>query len=77
MRKDQRMTTSKADIVQMRGWMRREQAAAYCGVSPRTLSDWQARRLIPFAKVSHRVCLFRAADLDKALGKLIVEAVSP
>jgi predicted site-specific integrase-resolvase len=57
------------------GWMRREQAAAYCGISPRTLSEWQSRRLIPFAKVSHKVCLFRAADLDKALGKLVVAAV--
>jgi hypothetical protein len=69
--------SNKTDNMQMRGWMRRSEAAAYCGISPRTLGDWQARRLIPFAKVSHRVCLFRAVDLDRALGKLIVEAVSP
>ena len=57
------------------GWMRRDEAARYCKISPRCLSLWQSRRLVPFVKVSHRVCLFKAADLDKALSRLTVKAV--
>ena len=57
------------------GWMRRSDAAKYLGIAPRTLSVWQASRLIPFTKVSHKVVLFRAADLDKALGRLTTKAI--
>jgi len=57
------------------GYLRRRQAAAYLGISQRCLSDWQKRRLVPYTKVSHRVCLFRRDDLDKALGKLKIEAI--
>jgi len=57
------------------GYLRREEAAKYLNVSLRTLATWQRRRLVPFAKVSHRVCLFKVADLDRAIGRLTVRAV--
>lgn len=56
------------------GFLRREDAARYLGISKRTLAQWQASRLVPFIKVSHRVCLFKLVDLEKALDKLTVRA---
>ena len=56
------------------GYMRREDAARFCGVSVRTISDWQSARLIPFIRVSHRVVLFKVCELEKALDRLTVKA---
>lgn len=57
------------------GFLRREDAAAYLGVSVRTLADWQRQRLVPFVKVSHRVCLFKVADLERSFDRLTVRAM--
>ena len=57
------------------GYIRRDMAAKYCGVSPRTISDWQRRRVIPYFKVAPKCVLFKCSDLDKALGRFVVEAV--
>ena len=35
-------------------WMRRESAAAYLNISPRCLSEWQKRRLIPYVKAGRK-----------------------
>jgi len=56
------------------GYMRREAAARFCGVSVRTLAEWQSARLVPFIRVSHRVCLFKVSELEKALDRLTVRA---
>lgn len=58
----------------MPGYLRREAAAAYLGISLRTLAEWQTERRIPFAKMSHRVCLFKIADLEKTIDRLTVRA---
>jgi excisionase family DNA binding protein len=55
-------------------YLRRKEAARYLGISERTLSDWQRRRLIPFAKPSERVCLFRVTDLDRSIEKMMIGA---
>lgn len=57
------------------GYLRRDDAARYLGVSPRTLSEWQARRLIPYVKAGRKCVMFKRADLDKAMSKLTVKAV--
>ena len=57
------------------GYMRREEAAKYLNISLRTLTDWQRRHLVPFAKISHKVCLFKTADLDRAIERLTLRAV--
>lgn len=57
------------------GYIRREAAARYLGISLRTLTDWQAQRIIPFVKVSRKVTLFRLTDLDAAMNKFRVKAV--
>lgn len=57
------------------GWIRPEEARRYAGVSRRTLSDWMSRRLVKFTKVSHRVVLFRKADIDAALERLATKSV--
>lgn len=56
-------------------YLRRREAARYLGVSPRTISDWQAQRRIPHIKVGRRCVLFRVVDLDKAMAKLTVDAI--
>ncbi|MBL7114693.1 MAG: helix-turn-helix domain-containing protein [Kiritimatiellae bacterium] len=56
------------------GYLRKNDAAQYLGISERTLNEWMARRLIPFAKVSHRVCLFKVAEIDAAIEKITVRA---
>ena len=57
------------------GYLRREDAAKYLGISLRTLSDWQRRRIVPYSKISHRVCLFKKESLDRAVERLVVLAV--
>ena len=56
------------------GYMRKAGAAEYMSVSLRTLSNLQRRRLIPFRKISPKIVLFKASDLDKALDKFRVAA---
>jgi hypothetical protein len=56
------------------GYLRREDAAKYCGVSVRTLSAWQVSHLVSFIRVSHRVVLFKISELEKALDRLTVKA---
>ena len=52
-----------------------KQAAAYCRVSTRCISEWQAKRIIPFIKVGHKLVLFRKSDIDHALAKFEVAAI--
>lgn len=57
------------------GYLRRPSAADYCNVSPRTISDWQKRRIIPFFKLGRKCVMFKRADLDAALDRFKVKAV--
>lgn len=57
------------------GFLRREDAARFLGISTRTLAQWQFEKRIPFAKMSHRVCLFKVADLEKTIDRLTINAV--
>ena len=51
------------------------EAARYARVSPRTISDWQKRRIVPFLKPARKVVLFRRADIDRALSRFEIKAV--
>jgi len=57
------------------GYIRKADAARYLGISVRTLTDWMQQHIVPFIKISHRVCLFRQADLDTAMDRLRIKAV--
>lgn len=57
-------------------FLRRGDAAAYLGVSPRTISDWQKKRVIPFVKMSRKCVLFRRSDLIRAVERFTVKAVA-
>ncbi len=57
------------------GYMRREQAAEFLGVAPRTLSEWQRRRIIPHVKMGKKCVLFKREDLVKAMDRYTVRAV--
>jgi excisionase family DNA binding protein len=50
-------------------------AAKYAQVSKRTISEWQARGIIPYLKPARKVCLFRKADIDRALTRYEIGAV--
>ena len=56
------------------GYLRRDATCRYLGISPRTLSDWQRRRIVPVIKVG-RTVLFRKEDLDRALARFTIRAV--
>ena len=50
-------------------------AARYGQVSKRTISEWQARKILTFLKPSRKIVLFRKADIDALLGRYEVRAV--
>jgi excisionase family DNA binding protein len=55
--------------------MRKADAARYLGISIRTLTEWMQRHIVPYIKISHRVCLFSRNDLDAAMGRFRLKAV--
>ena len=50
-------------------------AARYAKVSPRTISEWQRRGIIPFAKIGRKCVLFRKGAIDAALARFEVAAI--
>jgi len=57
------------------GYLRKAAAAHYLNISVRTLNEWQSKRIIPFIKISHRICLYRIKDLDSAMDRFRIKAV--
>ena len=51
-------------------------AARYLHVSPRCISEWQARKIISVIKVSRKVVLFRKPDLDAAMSRYEIPAIN-
>jgi predicted site-specific integrase-resolvase len=68
------MATRSQNQIIRPGYMRREDAAQFCGVSTRTLAEWQKSHLVSFIRVSHRVVLFKVCELERALDRLTVRA---
>ena len=68
------MSEKKAGAVVAPGYFRRAGAARYCGVSLRTIGEFQRRRVLPYMRVSRRCVLFKREDLDKALERFRVAA---
>jgi len=57
------------------GYMRKEAAARYLGISIRTLTDWMRRGIVAHIKPVRKVCLFRQADIDAAMNRFRISAV--
>ncbi len=57
------------------GYLRREDTAAYLGVSTRTVSDWQKKRIIPYVQAGRKCVLFPVAGLDAAMARFTVNAI--
>ena len=73
--KDQIKPGSDSDSrFKLGGYMRREEAAKYLGISLRTLTNWQQRKVVPVVQVGRRVTLFRPADLDRVLRRFTLKA---
>jgi excisionase family DNA binding protein len=47
-------------------WLDTKQAAPLLGVTPRTLQNWQARRLLPFFKIG-RCIRYKRSDIEQHL----------
>ena len=69
--------TSKQERTQdpTNGFFRPPGAARFLGISRRTLTEWERKRIIPFTKVSHRVVLFSREDLERAMRRYRVAAI--
>ena len=55
-------------------YLRREQLVKILPVSLRTISYWQARKVLPFYRVG-RAVLFKRADVEAALERFRISAV--
>jgi len=64
-----------ASLVVQPGYLRKGDAAKYLGISIRTLSDWERKRVVPFFKMSHRMVLFKRSDLDDAMNRFRAAAI--
>jgi len=67
-----KLTTITTDSNYIRGQIN---AGKYARVSSRCISEWQARRIIPFIKVGRKCVLFRKSDIDAALSRYEAKAV--
>jgi excisionase family DNA binding protein len=65
-------TTTPATVALL--YLRAEQVIEVLPVSRRTLSNWQARRLIKFYRVG-RTILFKRSDIEIALEKFAVNPI--
>ena len=74
-RSKQEMRQRHASLAVRPGYIRKADAAKYLGVSIRTLTEWMRNRIVPYYKLSHRVCLFKQADLDAAMDRFKTEAI--
>ena len=72
MKQKSKITATATDSDYLRG---QAQAAKYAKVSPRTISDWQRRKIIPVIKVGRKVALFLRSQIDAALAKFQIAAI--
>ncbi len=56
--------------------LKKGQVATRARVSERTISNWQARRIIPFVKISPRCVRYSWPAVQRALDKLTVKEVT-
>ena len=64
-----------SELYMLNEYMRRDAAAKYLGISPRTLSDFQKKKIVPFIKPAHKITLFKRSELDLAMARLTVHSV--
>lgn len=57
------------------GYLRRNSAARYLGISLRTLGNLQSARRIPFSKIGEKSVLFKVADLDAFVARYRQNAI--
>lgn len=54
-------------------FLRKREAAKYLSVSPRTLTAWMRRGILPYAKPAHKITLFSVRDLERTVARFRVE----
>lgn len=55
------------------GWVSKKRAAKHLGIGDRTLTDWMARRLIPYVRVGRKV-IFNLREVDEHLKRREIQA---
>lgn len=56
-------------------YLRKRAAAEYMGISVRTLTDLMRRGVVPYRKLTRKLCLFRIEELDRALDRFYMRSV--
>jgi excisionase family DNA binding protein len=54
-------------------FLRKREAAKYLSVSPRTLTAWMRRGILPYAKPARKIILFSVRDLERTVARFRVE----
>jgi excisionase family DNA binding protein len=72
MNETRRETMRKVNTSIQPEFMRREDAANYLGVSTRTISNWQALRIIPHVKAGKKCVLYKKSEIDAAMEKMTI-----
>ncbi len=55
------------------GWVNKKRTAEHLGIGDRTLTDWMARRLIPYVRVGRKV-IFNLREVDEHLKRREIQA---
>lgn len=58
------------------GYLRMREASRFLSISPRTLTNWMRRGLVPYSKPAVKVTLFAVSDLHKLVGRFRIESAS-
>jgi hypothetical protein len=58
------------------GLLKRAQLAARANVCPRSVSNWQSKKLIPFIRISPRCVRYSWPAVERALAKFTVKEVA-
>lgn len=57
-----------------RNWKTREEIAAHYNVSPRTISNYMKRRILPYVKIDG-VVRFDLEECDRAMEKFMIRSI--
>ena len=72
--KTQTPKAASTDVVE--GLINKQQVAERALVCPRTVGNWQSRKVIPFVRISPRCVRYNWRDVERALAKFTVKEVA-
>jgi predicted site-specific integrase-resolvase len=71
-----RKTSAPLNVSPYSDLVKKPVAAAFLGITPRSLENWRNRGLIPYVRVANRIIRYSLTDIAAALRKNgLVEAI--